>query len=116
MSSFVRQLSAKKPKLKKRPGFSANRRPSVEKTIIPTSQLCVNPKKVNELQAWIIGAAKKQTASILLLSGPPGSGKETAVRNIGYTVERLLINVLIVIQEKIPLHRDIINPMTSTRS
>ena len=45
-------LSTKKPKFKKpfRRGSPAEQ---IETTqIIPTAHLCVNPKKVNELQAW----------------------------------------------------------------
>ena len=70
-----------KPKLTTKPS-KVRLKPSTELTNeqkpLPTSALCVNPKKINELQTWLGSKVKK----LLMLSGPPGSAKETALRSV----------------------------------
>ena len=51
---------------------------TAKKKPLPTSALCVNPKKINELQTWLGSKVKK----LMMLSGPPGSAKETALRSV----------------------------------
>jgi len=72
------------------PGKRKRKRPSEEevagKSGIPLAELAVHRKKVDELKIWIrsrTGAARETgKTSLLLLSGPPGCAKSTAVHAI----------------------------------
>lgn len=45
-------------------------------------ELCVQKKKVQEVQEWLLAASSRSQARLLFLCGPPGSGKSTTVRHL----------------------------------
>ena len=80
-------VAAKRTKERNQPpGQRKRKRPNEEEIDkIPLAELAVHRKKVDELKIWIrsrVGAREKENRSLLVLSGPPGCAKSTAVHAI----------------------------------
>ncbi|XP_055328039.1 cell cycle checkpoint protein RAD17-like isoform X2 [Paramacrobiotus metropolitanus] len=53
--------------------------------------LCVRNPKIEEIAAWITNMANPTTSRILLMTGPPGSGKSTSVRLIAQELSTKIV-------------------------
>eukprot|EP00980_Cylindrotheca_fusiformis_P020058 scaffold7139_cov115-Cylindrotheca_fusiformis.AAC.8 len=81
----------KKPSSRKRPRFASVADNSstddsaaamwVDRfTPTSSSDLCVAPKRVKEIKAWIVEAVARKNQKLLVLVGSPGIGKSTSIR------------------------------------